>query len=197
MSSLNKFIESPITGGKATLHTENATSTYRKERYSYIRYYYVCEDTGTEFTTTESDALSLSQIHDQYRKAHGIPTVQEIRDLRKEFGISAERLSKILGFGENQYGLYEKGDMPTIANARLISELNTDGFFLRCLDKSDLSVKEKNKIRNQTSMKKTYSLFNAFYDSFFSIIEGGGNSYSSKNGSVSTLNISYKTSLNI
>lgn len=197
MSSLNKFIESPITGGKATLHTENATSTYRKERYSYIRYYYVCEDTGTEFTTTESDALSLSQIYDQYRKAHGIPTVQEIRDLRKEFGISAERLSKILGFGENQYGLYEKGDMPTIANARLISELNTDGFFLRCLDKSDLSVKEKNKIRNQTSMKKTYSLFNAFYDSFFSIIEGGGNSYSSKNGSVSTLNISYKTSLNI
>ena len=197
MSSINKFIESPITGGKATLHTENATSTYRKERYSYIRYYYVCEDTGTEFTTTESDALSLSQIHDQYRKSHVIPTVQEIRDLRKEFGISAERLSKILGFGENQYGLYEKGDMPTIANARLISELNTDGFFLRCLDKSDLSVKEKNKIRNQTSMKKTYSLFNAFYDSFFSIIEGGGNSYSSKNGSVSTLNISYKTSLNI
>lgn len=197
MSSLNKFIESPITGGKAMLHTENATSTYRKERYSYIRYYYVCEDTGTEFTTTESDALSLSQIHDQYRKSHGIPTVQEIRDLRKEFGISAERLSKILGFGENQYGLYEKGEMPTIANARLISELNTDGFFLRCLDKSDLSVKEKNKIRNQTSMKKTYSLFNAFYDSFFSIIEGGGNSYSSKNGSVSTLNISYKTSLNI
>lgn len=195
MSSLNKFIESPITGGKATLHTENATSTYRKERYSYIRYYYVCEDTGTEFTTTESDALSLSQIYDQYRKAHGIPTVQEIRDLRKEFGISAERLSKILGFGENQYGLYEKGDMPTIANARLISELNTDGFFLRCLDKSDLSVKEKNKIRNQT--KNIYSIANVLYNSFVSIIEGGGNSYSSNNGRVSTLNISYKTNLNI
>ena len=47
--------KSPFTGGVVELLTEEATTTFRNERYSYTRYYYRCVDTGRTYTDNELD----------------------------------------------------------------------------------------------------------------------------------------------
>jgi len=64
-------MKSPITGGNATLKSIPAKQEFRGETYDYIYYYYECDDTGVEFTTTEIDEKNIQQVYDQYRKKYG------------------------------------------------------------------------------------------------------------------------------
>lgn len=114
---------SPFTGGNAKLMTEESTLKYRNEVFAYTRYYYVCEDTGIRFTDAEVDDRGLKQVHEQYRQRHGIPSADKIRSIRKKYNLPAICLSKILGLGENQYRLYEAGDMPTEQIGKMISTI--------------------------------------------------------------------------
>lgn len=72
------------------------------------------------WTTTELDEANLFQVYNQYRAKHGIPFPDEIAGLRKHYGISAAKMAQILGFGINQYRMYEDGEVPSISNARTI-----------------------------------------------------------------------------
>lgn len=143
---MRKVIDSPFAEGKARLHKEEATATYRKEVFSYVRYFYVCETTGMEFSNTETDEAGIQQIYEQYRKRHSVPSPKEISELRHRYGVSAVKMSRILCLGENQYGLYEKGEMPSLSIARLITGIFNPDFFKLCLEISDLDPKDKIKV---------------------------------------------------
>jgi len=114
---------SPFTGGKVSLKHERTTITYRGEHFSCNRYYYVCEDTGIEFTDAKLDDKGLSEIYGQYRNAHGIPSAEDLKSLRKTIGISAKTMSLVLGLGENQYRLYEAGEMPSASIGKMLATL--------------------------------------------------------------------------
>ena len=58
---MKRIIDSPFAAGKARLHKEEATATYRKEVFSYVRYFYICETTGMEFSNTETDEAGIQQ----------------------------------------------------------------------------------------------------------------------------------------
>ena len=109
-----------MTGKEMSFCQETRTANYRGESFTYTAHYYLCEDSGQRFTTTESDTEDMKQIHDQYRHRHGIPTPEEIKSIRKKYKVSAAKMSRILGLGANQYRLYETGEMPSLSNARLI-----------------------------------------------------------------------------
>lgn len=98
---------------------EERTATFRKEEFTYIHTGIIDEE-GEMWTTTELDEANLFQVYNQYRVRHGIPFPDEIAGLRKHYGISAAKMSQILGFGINQYRLYEDGEVPSISNARTI-----------------------------------------------------------------------------
>ena len=141
-------MRSPFTGGTATLMTEETTSVFRGEKFSYTRYYYRCDDTGIAFTDDETDARGLEQIYSQYREKYGIPTPGEIKSIREQYGLSAITMSKILGIGDNQYGLYENGEMPTKNIGRMISSIDDKNifcFYLK-LAKNQFTEKEYDKI---------------------------------------------------
>ena len=141
-------MRSPFTGGNATLVEEKATTTYRGEVFLYTRYYYRCDDTGITFTDAETDGKGIEQIYSQYRKKYGIPTPEEIKAIRKQYGLSATAMSKILGIGDNQYGLYENGEMPTKNIGRMISSIDDKDifcFYLK-LAKNQFTEKEYNRI---------------------------------------------------
>ena len=112
---------SPITGGLLELHTEPATVTYRGETISYDRSYYHCVDTGLEFTDEELESMNLKRLYDTYRSIHGIPTAEELKQMRERYGIPSSAMSLILGLGENQFGLYEEGTVPTPSVGRLLA----------------------------------------------------------------------------
>ena len=103
---------SPLTGGKVKEINTVETHEFRKEKYSVHVRYYICEDTGERFTTTDQDTLLFNDLYSQYRIRHGIPFPDEIQAVRERYSLTCSCISKILGFGTNQYALYEKGQMP-------------------------------------------------------------------------------------
>ncbi|MBO6253726.1 MAG: hypothetical protein J6O49_08785, partial [Bacteroidaceae bacterium] len=129
MIMIKQVMKSPFSGGNAVLRCEPSTLTFRKEEFCYIHQFYECQDTHERFTTTELDEANLAQVYNQYRAKYGIPFPEEIKRIRQHYGLSATKMSAILGFGENQYRLYENGDMPSEANGKvLMSIMNPDVF---------------------------------------------------------------------
>ncbi|MBR5378708.1 MAG: hypothetical protein IK135_06275 [Bacteroidales bacterium] len=141
-------MRSPFTGGTVTLMTEETTSVFRGEKFSYTRYYYRCDDTGIVFTDAESDERGLKQIYAKYREKYGLPTPEEIKSIREQYGLSATIMSKILGIGNNQYGLYENGEMPTKNIGRMIATIKNADVFRIYVDlaKNQLTGKEYERI---------------------------------------------------
>ncbi len=122
-------MKSPITELEMWLVVENRELTYRKEKFSYVAQLWLCEQSGETFTTEQMDEVNIGQVYNQYRVKYGIPFPDEIKSIRSLYGLSATKMSEILGFGENQYRLYENGDMPSEANGKILkSILNYDIF---------------------------------------------------------------------
>jgi len=144
-------MNSPFTGGHATLVEEKATTTYRGEEFEYTRRYYRCDDTGITFTDTETDGWGLDQVYSQYREKYGIPAPEEIKAIREQYGLSAVTMSKILGIGDNQYGLYEGGEMPTKNIGRMIATIKDKNIFNMYVDmaKNQFNEKDYNRIKEK------------------------------------------------
>lgn len=123
------IMKSPFADCEATLKQEQDVAKYRGEKYDVTHYYYECPETGLRFTTTALDEKNVNQVYDEYRKRHGMPSAEKIKEIRKSYGFSARMMSKILGFGINQYSLYEKGEMPSLSNGRLILAISNPATF--------------------------------------------------------------------
>ncbi|MBQ0077229.1 MAG: DUF4065 domain-containing protein [Bacteroidales bacterium] len=103
---------------------------FRGEEYEYIHTAYRCEDTGEQFTTGETDDAGFIQVTNQYRAKYGIPYTDEIVAIRERYGISASKMSAILGIGTNQWRLYEAGEVPSVSNGRMIRSIANPKVFL-------------------------------------------------------------------
>ena len=125
--SENVVITSPFTGGKVREVFKQETMSFRGENYLVHSKYYVCEDTGQEFTTTEQDDSTLNDLYAQYRIKHGIPFPDEIASIRKRYGLNQSQIGKLLGFGVNQWARYEGGQVPSESNGRL-SRMSSEPF---------------------------------------------------------------------
>jgi transcriptional regulator with XRE-family HTH domain/uncharacterized phage-associated protein len=122
-------MKSPFTGGEVQLKKEWQTLSYRKEEFRVRYHYYVCVDTREQFTTDDLDSLNITQVHNQYRAKYGIPFSDEIRDIRQKYGLSAAKMSEVLGLGVNIYRNYEAGEIPSVATGRLIRMAEDPGEF--------------------------------------------------------------------
>lgn len=125
------MMKSPITGKEMTLIKEPGILAYRKEDFKIVYHYYLCDDSSERFTNDELDAINLVQVHNQYRERYGIPFPDEISSIREKYQVSAMKMSEILGLGANAYRLYETGEMPSVANGRLILSVKEPMEFLR------------------------------------------------------------------
>ena len=138
-------MNSPFTGKSMSLHTEVQTLNFRKEEFTVRQQFYRCEDTGERLTTTELDEINLSLVYNSYRAKHHIPTPEEIKETREKYGVSASKMGEILGFGQNSYGLYERGEIPSLANAKLLKlAADLESFQRLVLDWETDEQKQKN-----------------------------------------------------
>lgn len=103
-----------------SIHTEVQTLNFRKEEFTVKQRFFLCEESGERFTSTALDELNLTLIYNAYRAKHHIPTTLEIKETREKYGLSALKMSEILGFGQNSYGLYERGEIPSLSNSKLL-----------------------------------------------------------------------------
>lgn len=120
---------------KDKLYCEMSTFTFRKSELT-VPYLFYRDEHGEEYTTTETDTISLELAQNAYREKFSIPFPDEIRSIRKKYGLSAIKMSKLLGFGDNQYRLYENGELPSLSNAKIISGVEDIHFFERLVNES-------------------------------------------------------------
>lgn len=123
-------MKSPITSKEMKLTKERRAMDFRKETFEIVFHYYKCEDSGEQFTTTAIDEVNMNQVYNQYRDKFNIPFPDEIIGIREKYGLSAAKMSEILGFGVNTYRQYEAGEMPSVANAKLIQMMDDPKKFM-------------------------------------------------------------------
>jgi transcriptional regulator with XRE-family HTH domain len=136
-------MKSPITGKEMKVASAVQKLTFRKEEFELYCKFYVCEDTGEQFTDTQLDEWNLNLLHNLYRAKHNIPSVEEIKSIRELYDLSASQMGSILGFGANTYRLYEKGDIPTVPNAKLIKSSSSPKYFKTLVEDWKPEKKEK------------------------------------------------------
>ncbi len=134
---------SPITGKPMRVVYEPAAETYRGEKYHFTYVSFRDDAEGESYTTTESDTVWHNQLTNQYREKYGIPYTDEIIALRKRYGLSAAKMSVILGFGANQYRLYEEGEVPSESNGKMIRGAMNPRVFLDLVHSSRHQLTEK------------------------------------------------------
>jgi transcriptional regulator with XRE-family HTH domain len=133
-------MKSPVTGKEMVLLKETRTLSFRKEEFGVVYHYYKCKDSKESFTTTELDELNLNQLYNQYRVKHKLPFPDEIKLIREKYGLSAAKMSEVLGFGANMYRNYEGGEVPNQSNARLIQLADDAGEFKKLVELSSAFV---------------------------------------------------------
>lgn len=129
---------SPITGREMVVKKEWLKMNYRKEEFDVLFHTWHCVDSGESFEDEKFANLNYEQIVNQYRENHNIPFPEDIRSIRDQYKLPANKMSQVLGMGQNTYRQYEAGEMPTLANARLIQMAADPRKFIDLLQLSDL-----------------------------------------------------------
>jgi DNA-binding transcriptional regulator YiaG/uncharacterized phage-associated protein len=129
-------MKSPFTGKEMKRVYEKRTWNFRGEQFEYQHTAWRCEDTGEQFTTDATDTAAYIQVTNQYRAKYGIPYTDEIVAVRQRYGISAAKMSLILGIGVNQYRLYEQGEVPSVSNGRMIRSIMNPKVMLDMVESS-------------------------------------------------------------
>lgn len=150
---MKEVIISPFRDCEAHLRRVPDTMEFRGRNYHFLNHYYVCDESGEEFTTEEAGEINFAQVYNQYREENNIPFVNEIINLRKDCQLSKADMGRILGFGENQYYRYELGEVPSPSNGRLMRTLidNREAFIRTIVDSS---IKESNKEKAVNALKE-------------------------------------------
>jgi uncharacterized phage-associated protein len=160
-----KIPVSPFTGKPMRLVYEPETMKFRGEAFKCMYASFHDDESGESFTTSESDAVWYNQVTNQYRAKYGIPYTDEIIAVRNRYGISASKMSLILGIGINQYRLYEQGEVPSVSNGRMIRSIMNPKVMLEMVEssKNELSTTDYHKIvkklKDMISDGETYKLY--------------------------------------
>ena len=123
-------MQSPLTGGEAVYQKEMRETEFRGEKFVYEHHNIRDLETDIEFTTNDIDFDNLERVYVQYRAKHDIPSPKELTEMREMYGLSAAKMSEILGLGANQYRLYEDGVMPSEAIGKMLRSIQTPAVFL-------------------------------------------------------------------
>lgn len=135
---MKKTIESPFADCNAVLHVTPKKMSFRREEFDVYDYYYVCDETKKEFTTAEATDLTLKQLYNQFREKNNILFPEQIKQLREQYGITPVKMSEVLGFGENVYRNYEKGEIPSKSNAKTLNLIKHSKNFIELADSSNI-----------------------------------------------------------
>jgi HTH-type transcriptional regulator / antitoxin MqsA len=103
--------ECPVCGStKVTESTGTEVFEYKGSRIPVEKYtLYKCEVCGEAVADPESRSRGVAIIRDAQRKIDGFLTSQEMRAIRKSFGMTQDRFGDLLGGGEKAFARYEKG----------------------------------------------------------------------------------------
>lgn len=204
---MKEVILSPFRNCEAHLKRVPDTMEFRGKTYHFLNHYYVCDESGEEFTDETTSEINFAQVYNQYREENNIPFVNEIVKLREDCQLSKADMGRLLGFGENQYYRYELGEVPSLSNGRLMRTLIDNREALMCAIKES-SIKESNKEKSLLALSKLTAKENedrAIFNLLFPVKRSIYNGYAITNVNkvrqmilyfLGHMNVGYKTALN-
>jgi hypothetical protein len=71
-------MNSPITDKPMRLMREKRIIPFRKEDFEVDFHFWLCEDSKERYEDEEQAEANISQVYNQYRAKHNIPTTDEI-----------------------------------------------------------------------------------------------------------------------
>ena len=157
-------MKSPITGNDMILQKEERTLSFRNEKIKISYHFYLCVDSKERFENDYLAHLNIIQVYNKYRERLKLPFADEISAIKDKYNLSARKMSDILGFGPNTYSNYEKGEIPSKANARLIQLAEEPDELFRLANYSN-NLTEKLKIKITELQNSSNSIWNI--ESFF------------------------------
>lgn len=204
---MKEVILSPFKNCEAHLKRVPDTMEFRGKTYHFLNHYYVCDESGEEFTDEATGEINFAQVYNQYREENNIPFVNEIVKFREDCQLSKADMGRLLGFGENQYYRYELGEVPSPSNGRLMRTLIDNREALMCAIQES-SIKDSNKEKALSALNKLTAKENedrTIYNLLFLVKRSIYNGYAITNVNkvrqmilyfLGHMNVGYKTSLN-
>lgn len=204
---MKEVILSPFRNCEAHLKRVPDTMEFRGKTYHFLNHYYVCEESGEEFTDEATGEINFAQVYNQYREENNIPFVNEIIKLRKDCQLSKADMGRVLGFGENQYYHYELGEVPSPSNGRLMRTfIDNRKALVSAIRES--SIRESNKVKALKSLEALSEIElseKAIYELLFPVKRNINNGYALMSVNkvrqmilffLGQMNVGYKTALN-
>lgn len=164
-------MKSPATGKQMQVKKVWKKLTFRKEEFDVLFQTWLCVDSREEYEDDVFANLNYNQVINQYREKHNIPFPEDIRAIREKYSLPANKMSRVLGLGDNTYRQYEGGEIPTQANARLIQMAADPKKFLEMLQLSDLQ-EEKQVSKAKMNAEKLIKLNDSRIDAIQNYIFG-------------------------
>ncbi len=204
---MKEVILSPFRNCEAHLKRVPDTMEFRGKTYHFLNHYYVCDESGEEFTDEATGEINFAQVYNQYREENNIPFVSEIINLREVCQLSKADMGRLLGFGENQYYRYELGEIPSLSNGKLMRTFIDNREVLMCAI-NDSNIKDSNKKKALLSLQKQAekeskdkAIFNLLFPTKRSIYNGYAITNVNKIRQMilyflEHMNVGYKTALN-
>lgn len=93
------------------------------EPVEYTAHLYHCDVCNQEFASQEQDERNFDEAYDIYRRRHNLLTPQQIRAIRKKYGLSQRNMALLLGWGEITIHRYENGSLQDTAHNELLALL--------------------------------------------------------------------------
>ncbi len=128
----------------------------------------VCKRCGAELSDIHLENKKLRKAYRIYAKRHGLVTPEQIKEIRKKYGLNQELFARILGISRPRLARYENGSLPSEAVSNLIEQAEDPKFLLSLLeDRKDNLAKVdyeriKNKIERSIVKRKLEELEEAF-----------------------------------
>ena len=158
------------TGKPLRVVFEPETFTFRGEKFNCIYISFRDDVLDEGYTTTESDGVWFNQVTNQYREKHGIPYQDEIIALRERYGLSAAKMSLILGFGANQYRLYEEGEVPSESNGKMIRSAMNPKVFLDLVRSSRHQLTDKELAKITAKVEEVIAQSEGWHDEQWAVV---------------------------
>jgi len=122
--------------------TRSSSINYKGNQFSIESLEYTqCNDCGFEIIPPTQKKRNDCKIRDCRREIDGLLTGAEIKEIRKELGLSQERAFQIFGGGKNAFSKYERGEVvQSISMDRLLRSASvSEEFFNYLLEISGLT----------------------------------------------------------
>lgn len=105
---------------KTKIITKKETFNVREDAIEVDSQVMVCAECGEEMFNEKLDSATLMSAYNKYRKRHNLLFPEDIKKIRKQYGLSRDDFAKLLNWDNKTVRRYENGAVQTRAQNDLL-----------------------------------------------------------------------------